>query len=114
MVKLTTFSVLGGCDKTVPAELMGAVSANTPAIQVHIFKNNPGKKNCTDPPLQLVVGPMLTGSHAGVRVGACTDCRRYWASYRAGDVDIEELGRVNNELVPGSGVGVTLFMSYLS
>ena len=57
---------------------------------------------------------MLTGSHAGVRVGACTDCRRYWASYRAGDVDIEELGRVNNELVPGSGVGVTLFMSYLS
>lgn len=50
---------------------------------------------------------MLTGSHAGVRVGACTDCRRYWASYRAGDVDIEELGRVNNELVPGSGVGLS-------
>ncbi|KAF8531412.1 dehydratase family protein 2 [Gautieria morchelliformis] len=76
--------LLGGCDKTVPAELMGAISANTPAIQ-------------------LVVGPMRTGSHAGIRVGACTDCRRYWASYRAGDVDIEELGLVNNELVPGSG-----------
>ncbi|KAF8574588.1 dehydratase family protein 2 [Ramaria rubella] len=76
--------LLGGCDKTVPAELMGAISADMPAIQ-------------------LVVGPMLTGSHAGVRVGACTDCRRYWASYRAGDLDIEELGRVNNELVPGSG-----------
>ncbi|KAF8508010.1 dehydratase family protein 2 [Hysterangium stoloniferum] len=76
--------LVGGCDKTVPAELMGAISADTPAIQ-------------------LVAGPMLTGSHAGVRVGACTDCRKYWASYRAGDVDIEELGRVNNELVPGPG-----------
>ncbi|KIJ37313.1 hypothetical protein M422DRAFT_178240 [Sphaerobolus stellatus SS14] len=76
--------LIGGCDKTVPAELMGAISANVPAIQ-------------------LVVGPMLTGSHGGVRVGACTDCRRFWARYRAGEVDIEELGRVNNELVPGAG-----------
>ena len=51
--------LLGGCDKTVPAELMGAVSANRPAIVV-------------------VAGPMLTGSHRGERVGACTDCRRFW------------------------------------
>ncbi|KDQ54527.1 hypothetical protein JAAARDRAFT_160559 [Jaapia argillacea MUCL 33604] len=76
--------LIGGCDKTVPAQLMGAISANTPAIQ-------------------LVTGPMLTGSHKGVRVGACTDCRKYWARYRAGEVDIEELAQVNNELVPGIG-----------
>src|SRR5213080_602990 len=59
--------LIGGCDKTVPAQLMGAASANVPAIQ-------------------LVTGSMLTGSHDGVRLGACTDCRRFWAKYRAGDV----------------------------
>src|SRR3546814_12944653 len=48
--------LLGGCDKTVPAQLMGAVSTNRPAIQV-------------------VAGPMMTGSHRGERLGACTDCR---------------------------------------
>ena len=52
--------LIGGCDKTVPAQLMGAASAGIPAIQ-------------------LVTGSMLTGSHRGERVGACTDCRRYWA-----------------------------------
>src|ERR1700716_3917100 len=49
--------LIGGCDKTVPAQLMGASSAGIPAVQ-------------------LVTGSMLTGSHEGVRVGACTDCRR--------------------------------------
>ncbi|MEO6748753.1 MAG: dihydroxy-acid dehydratase, partial [Casimicrobiaceae bacterium] len=56
--------LIGGCDKTVPAQLMGAASANVPAIV-------------------LVTGAMLTGSHRGEHVGACTDCRRYWARYRA-------------------------------
>jgi dihydroxy-acid dehydratase len=77
--------LIGGCDKTVPAQLMGAISADIPAVQ-------------------LVVGPMVTGSHRGVRVGACTDCRGYWAQYRAGTVDIEEIAQVENELVPGVGV----------
>lgn len=77
--------LIGGCDKTVPAQLMGAISADVPAIQ-------------------LVVGPMVTGSHQGTRVGACTDCRGYWAKYRAGDIDIEEIAAVGNELVPSSGV----------
>src|SRR6187455_3283293 len=63
--------VIGGCDKTLPAQLMGAASAGVPAIQ-------------------LVTGSMLTGAHQGVRVGACTDCRRYWASYRAGEIDEAE------------------------
>ncbi|KAM0753170.1 dihydroxyacid dehydratase [Meredithblackwellia eburnea MCA 4105] len=76
--------LVGGCDKTVPAQLMGAISAGIPAIQ-------------------LVVGPMVTGSHRGTRVGACTDCRGYWGKHRAGIVDIEEIGQVNNELVPGVG-----------
>src|SRR4030095_247018 len=57
--------LMGGCDKTVPAQLMGAVSANRPAIQ-------------------LVAGPMMTGRHRGEKIGACTDCRKFWASYRAG------------------------------
>ncbi len=60
--------LIGGCDKTVPALLMGAASADLPAIA-------------------LVTGPMMTGSHDGVRLGACTDCRRYWASIRAGEID---------------------------
>src|SRR5512139_2307167 len=76
--------LVGGCDKTVPAQLMGAASANVPAIQ-------------------LVTGSMLTGSHDGVRVGACTDCRRYWGRYRAEEIDADEIGRVNNQLVASVG-----------
>ena len=76
--------LIGGCDKTVPAQLMGAASAGVPAIQ-------------------LVTGSMLTGSHDGTRVGACTDCRRYWARYRAEEIDETEIGRVNNQLVASVG-----------
>lgn len=76
--------MIGGCDKTVPAQLMGAASAGLPAIQ-------------------LVTGPMLTGSHRGQKVGACTDCRRFWAAYRAGEVDDQEISDVNDQLVPGTG-----------
>ena len=77
--------LIGGCDKTVPAQLMGAISVDVPAVQ-------------------LVTGPMVTGSFKGVRVGACTDCRGYWAKFRAGEIDIEEIGQVGNELVPSAGV----------
>ncbi|KAL5486273.1 hypothetical protein ACEPAI_7319 [Sanghuangporus weigelae] len=76
--------LVGGCDKTVPAQLMGAISANVPCIS-------------------LVTGPMLTGSYEGKRVGACTDCRSYWKDYRAGIIDIEDIVRVNDELVPSVG-----------
>ncbi len=76
--------LLGGCDKTVPAQLMAAASANLPAIQ-------------------LVSGAMLTGSHRAVRVGACTDCRRFWARYRADEIDAAEIDEVNNRLVPSVG-----------
>src|SRR4051794_9437394 len=64
--------LIGGCDKTVPAQLMGAASAGRPAIQ-------------------LVTGPMSTGRHRGQRLGACTDCRSFWAKYRAGSIDSDEI-----------------------
>jgi dihydroxy-acid dehydratase len=76
--------LIGGCDKTVPAQLMGAASAGIPAIQ-------------------LITGSMLTGSHRGETVGACTDCRRYWGKFRAEEIDQREIDDVNNQLVPSIG-----------
>jgi dihydroxy-acid dehydratase len=76
--------LLGGCDKTVPAMLMGAISADRPAAMV-------------------VAGPMMTGRHRGERLGACTDCRRFWASYRAGTVSAEEIGQVEGRLAVTAG-----------
>jgi len=76
--------LIGGCDKTVPAQIMGGISADIPIIQ-------------------LVTGPMLTGSFRGERVGACTDCRRFWASYRAEELNDEDIEEVNNQLVPTVG-----------
>ncbi|HSW82994.1 MAG TPA: IlvD/Edd family dehydratase, partial [Usitatibacter sp.] len=76
--------MIGGCDKTVPAQLMGAASANVPCVQ-------------------LVTGSMLTGSHRGERVGACTDCRRYWGRYRAEEIDAGEITQVNDQLVASVG-----------
>ena len=76
--------LIGGCDKTVPAQLMGAASAGIPAIQ-------------------LITGSMLTGSHRGERVGACTDCRRYWAKFRAQEIDAAQTAEVNDQLVASVG-----------
>ena len=76
--------LVGGCDKTVPAQLMGAISAGVPAIQ-------------------LVVGPMMTGRYHGERLGACTDCRRYWAKYRAGGVSAGEIAAVEDSLAVTAG-----------
>ena len=76
--------LIGGCDKTVPAQLMGAISAGIPAVQ-------------------LVTGAMLTGAHQGVRVGACTDCRRFWGSFRAGEIDEAEIARISDQLVASVG-----------
>jgi dihydroxy-acid dehydratase len=76
--------LIGGCDKTVPAQLMGAASANLPAIQ-------------------LVTGPMSTGRHRGQRLGACTDCRSFWAKYRAGAIDRQEIDSVEGQLSVTAG-----------
>jgi dihydroxy-acid dehydratase len=76
--------LIGGCDKTVPAQLMGAASADLPAVQ-------------------LVTGPMSTGRHRGERLGACTDCRRFWGKFRAGEVSKEEIDLVEGRLSVTSG-----------
>ncbi|MGH6726429.1 MAG: dihydroxy-acid dehydratase, partial [Pseudolabrys sp.] len=76
--------LMGGCDKTVPAQLMGAISAGRPAVM-------------------LVAGPMMTGRHRGERLGACTDCRRFWAQYRAGKVDDQEISEVEGKLATTAG-----------
>ena len=76
--------LMGGCDKTVPAQIMGAISAGRPAVM-------------------LVAGPMMTGRHRGERLGACTDCRRFWARYRAGEVDAEEISQVEAQLAVTAG-----------
>ncbi|HKU69278.1 MAG TPA: dihydroxy-acid dehydratase, partial [Burkholderiales bacterium] len=76
--------LIGGCDKTVPALLMGAASANVPAIM-------------------LVTGPMITGDHKGERLGACTDCRRVWAKFRATEIDEREINEINAKLAPSAG-----------
>jgi dihydroxy-acid dehydratase len=76
--------LLGGCDKTVPALLMGAVSADVPAILD-------------------VAGPMLPGSVRGEAVGACTDCRRFWGKYRRGEFDRAAIDAAETRLVPTNG-----------
>ncbi|MBM07948.1 MAG: dihydroxy-acid dehydratase [Oceanibulbus sp.] len=76
--------LIGGCDKTVPALLMGAASADIPSILT-------------------VTGPMITGSHRGERLGACTDCRRLWGQHRAGEIDEREIEEINGKLAPGAG-----------
>src|SRR5258706_1087663 len=76
--------LMGGCDKTVPAQLMGAVSAGRPAVM-------------------LVAGPMMTGRHRGERLGACTDCRRFLGGYRAGEVDAAEISQVEGQLAVTAG-----------
>ena len=76
--------LIGGCDKTIPAQLMGAASVDLPA-------------------LVLPVGPMLVGHHRGEVLGACTDCRRLWGQFRAGAMDDAEIEAVNSRLAPTFG-----------
>jgi dihydroxy-acid dehydratase len=76
--------LVGGCDKTVPAQLMGALSADVPAVQ-------------------LIAGPMMPTSFHGERLGACTDCRRFWAMHRAGKVDEKGIEEVEGNLATTAG-----------
>ncbi len=76
--------LIGGCDKTVPAQLMGAASADLPAVQ-------------------LLGGPMMPTSFHGERLGACTDCRRFWAMHRAGKVDEKGIEEVEGNLATTAG-----------
>jgi len=76
--------LIGGCDKTVPAQLMGAASADVPAIA-------------------LLAGPMMPARWQGERLGACTDCRRFWAAYRAGHIDARRIEEVEGNLATTAG-----------
>jgi dihydroxy-acid dehydratase len=76
--------VVGGCDKTLPAQIMGAVSADLPTVVVP-------------------VGSMIVGHHKGETLGACTDCRRLWSDYRAGSIDDAEIELINGRLAPSVG-----------
>ena len=76
--------LVGGCDKTVPAQLMAAASADLPCVQ-------------------LVTGPMLATPFQGERLSACTDCRRYWAQYRAGKVSAERIAELEGRLATTAG-----------
>ena len=76
--------MVGGCDKTIPGQTMAALSADVPTIV-------------------LPVGPMMTGSFEGERLGACTDCRRYWGQYRAGNLPRARLDLVKQRLASTAG-----------
>jgi dihydroxy-acid dehydratase len=59
--------LMGGCDKTTPGLLMGAISMNLPAIY-------------------MPAGPMLRGNWHGEALGSGTDTWKYWAELRAGNI----------------------------
>ena len=81
---LDSVVLLGGCDKTVPAQLMAAVSADIPCVLV-------------------VAGPMMATRFEGQRLSACTDCRRFWARFRAGELDAARIARVEGNLATTAG-----------
>ena len=76
--------VIGGCDKTLPAQIMAAISADLPTVVIP-------------------VGPMVVGHHKGEVLGACTDCRRLWGKFRADEIDEIEIEAVNGRLAPSVG-----------
>jgi dihydroxy-acid dehydratase len=76
--------LLANCDKTTPAQLMGAASVNVPAIL-------------------LTGGPTLSGRFRGDSLGACTDCRRFWTEYRAGTVDEDAMRELEDGICRSDG-----------
>ena len=76
--------LVGGCDKTVPAQLMAGISAGIPFMQV-------------------VAGPMIPGKWEGKKVGACTDCRAAWAEFRGGRISEDQIKEVSGVLAPSGG-----------
>lgn len=76
--------LLAGCDKTTPAMLMGAASADLPA-------------------LILTGGPQLRGNWRGEDLGSCTDCRRYWTELRAGNITQEEYDSMEEAIYRSPG-----------
>ena len=76
--------LLAGCDKTTPAMLMGAASADLPALIV-------------------TGGPQLKGNWRGESLGSCTDCRRYWTELRAGNITQAEYDSMEESIYRSAG-----------
>ena len=76
--------LLSGCDKTTPAMLMGAASANIPSILV-------------------TSGPQLSGRWKTEPLGACTDCRRYEAEFKAGQINQQDWEEIQNSILRSPG-----------
>jgi dihydroxy-acid dehydratase len=81
--------LLGGCDKTTPALLMGAASMNIPAIFVP-------------------AGPMLNGNWRGVKLGSGSDVWKYWDEKRAGNIDDKAWGEMEDGIARSFGTCMTM------
>lgn len=81
--------LMGGCDKTTPGLIMGAISAGLPAIY-------------------LPAGPMLRGNYKGEALGSGSDAWKYWDERRAGTVSAEEWGAVEAGIARSYGHCMTM------
>jgi dihydroxy-acid dehydratase len=81
--------LMGGCDKTTPALLMGAISMNLPAIFM------PG-------------GPMLRGNWRGTALGSGSDVWKYWAELRAGTITAEDWEEIEHGIARSPGHCMTM------
>lgn len=81
--------LMGGCDKTTPGLVMGAISAGVPMIY-------------------LPAGPMLRGNYAGKVLGSGSDAWKYWDERRAGNVSDEEWRGVQGGIARSAGVCMTM------
>jgi dihydroxy-acid dehydratase len=81
--------LMGGCDKTTPALLMGAISMNLPAIF-------------------MPAGPMLRGNWRGNALGSGSDVWKYWAELRAGTITSEDWGEIEEGIARSPGHCMTM------
>jgi len=81
--------LMGGCDKTTPALLMGAISMNLPAIYVP-------------------AGPMLRGNWHGEILGSGSDVSKYWAERRAGNIDLQSWTQIEDGIARSAGTCMTM------
>src|SRR5438445_5156738 len=81
--------LLGGCDKTTPALLMGAISMNLPTVFVP-------------------AGPMLRGNWRGQILGSGADVMKYWAERRAGNIDLKDGTQIEDGIARSAGTGMTM------
>jgi dihydroxy-acid dehydratase len=81
--------LMGGCDKTTPAMLMGAISANLPAIF-------------------MPAGPMLSGNWNGNKLGSGSDTWKYWDELRAGNITQDDWQEIENGIARSWGTCMTM------